>query len=338
MPVAEGAVEGTPAKVLRDTGCSTIVVRRALVPDDKLRGRVERCILIDGTVRYTPGAKIYVQTPFFSGITTAICMENPIYDLVVGNVPGALDVSIFPPVVQVTQAVQTESPEKATKDWAPILTPLIDSGTEGVAKPENVTSHLVVKWVSSDRIDDSSSSDDSVTAAEVNEIKGKSMQPKPEFGYLYSGNQCSPLKPEGKKQYDRNFLLKLRYEPMSMVRPVNLPALPDIILDESTPGQTNDKVLRHHSMKLGRSSVASPPDFLPWFVKFASNGDRCTQGDYHQRRSPTQQTGGNMGIGQEELRKHQVFQKQQFNHRVEETVTDVKGQPRTRQRGSRLSK
>ena len=35
-----------------------------------------------------------------------------------------------------------------------------------------------------------------------------------------------------------------------------------------------------------------------------------------------------MGTGQEELRKHQVFQKWQFNHRVEETVTDVKGQPR----------
>ena len=27
-----------------------------------------------------------------------------------------------------------------------------------------------------------------------------------------------------------------------------------------------------------------------------------------------------MGTGHEELRKHQVFQKQQFNHRVEETV------------------
>ena len=145
MPVAEGVVEGTPVKVLRDTGCSTIVVRRALVPDDKLTGRVERCILIDGTVRYTPGAKIYVQTPFFSGLITAICMENPIYDLVIGNVPGARDVSISPPVEQTTQAVQTESQEKATKDLTPILTPLNDSGTEGVAKPENLTSHPVMK-------------------------------------------------------------------------------------------------------------------------------------------------------------------------------------------------
>ena len=41
-----------------------------------------------------------------------------------------------------------------------------------------------------------------------------------------------------------------------------------------------------------------------------------------------------MGNGHEELRKHQVFQKRQFNYRVKETVTDVKGQPRKRQRGT----
>ena len=72
MPVAEGSVEGTPVSVLRDTGCSTIIVRRALVPDDKLTGREARCILIDGTVRYTPVTEIYVETPFFTGITLSL--------------------------------------------------------------------------------------------------------------------------------------------------------------------------------------------------------------------------------------------------------------------------
>ena len=169
-------------------------------------------------------------------------------------------------------------------------------------KPENETSHPVVKWAYSDRIDDSSSPDDSVTvemtsdevtksaAVEVTEIRRKSVQPKRESSHQYSGNQCSPLNPGGKKQYDRNFLLKLQHEPMSMIRPVNLPALSDIILSETGNGQTNDKVLRPHSRELGRSSVASPLDFLPWFVKFVPNGDCCTQGDYHQRRRPTQQT------------------------------------------------
>jgi len=75
---------------------------RALVPDDKLTGREERCILIDGTVRYTPGARICVRTPFFSGLTTAICMKNPMFDLVIGNVPGVRDVFILQPVEQTT--------------------------------------------------------------------------------------------------------------------------------------------------------------------------------------------------------------------------------------------
>jgi len=222
----------------------------------------------------------------------------------------------------------------------PILTPLIDSRTEGVAKFEDETLHQVVKWASSDRIDHSVAVEMTIdgvtmsTAAEVNEIRGKSVQPKPVPNYQYSGKKWAPLNPGSKKQYDRYYLLKLQYEPTSMIRPVNLPALPDIILSESTPGQTNDVVFRHKSMELDRSSVASPPDFLPWFVKFAPNGDRCTQEVYHQRRRPTQQTGGNMGNNQEELRKHQMFQKRQFNYRGKETVTDVKGQPRKRQRGN----
>jgi len=119
-----------------------------------------------------------------------------------------------------------------------------------------------------------------------------------------------------------------------MIRFVNLHALSDIILNETISGQTNVRVLRQYGMELGRSSVASTPDFLPWFVKFAPNGDRCTREPYHQRRRPTQQTGENMGNGHEELRKHRVFQKRQFNDRVEETVTNVKGQSRARQRWS----
>ena len=45
-------------------------------------------------------------------------------------------------------------------------------------------------------------------------------------------DQWSPLNPEGKKQYDRNFMLQLQYVPSSVTRPANLPALPDIILPE----------------------------------------------------------------------------------------------------------
>jgi len=134
MPVTKGSLEGKQVNVLRDTGCSTAVVRRALVPDHKLTGQEKRCILIDGTVRYTPVAKVYVETPFFSGLTTAVCLKNPIYDLDIKNVPGARGVSIPQPVEQTTQAVQTRNQAKATRGLTPLVTPLIDFGMEDVAK------------------------------------------------------------------------------------------------------------------------------------------------------------------------------------------------------------
>jgi len=165
----------------------------------------------------------------------------------------------------------------------------MDLGTEDVAGSEDETLQQVVKSAPSDEINDSIPPDDSIavqmkidevatsTAVEADEVRDESVQPKPEPKYQYSENQWSPLNPGGKKQYDRNFLLKLQYERSSMTRPVNLPELPDIILNETTREQTNDMVLRKHSMELGRSSVAIPPDFLPHFIKFPPNSDRSMQ-------------------------------------------------------------
>ena len=45
-------------------------------------------ILIDGTGRILPTADVEVITPFFSGKTEAIVVENPIYDVIIGNIPG----------------------------------------------------------------------------------------------------------------------------------------------------------------------------------------------------------------------------------------------------------
>ena len=61
MPVAEGSVEGKPVNVLRDTGCTTVVVRRSLVPDYKLTGQEEQCILTDGA----GGKDLYSDTILF---------------------------------------------------------------------------------------------------------------------------------------------------------------------------------------------------------------------------------------------------------------------------------
>ncbi|GIY74246.1 eukaryotic translation initiation factor 4 gamma 3 [Caerostris extrusa] len=50
--------------------------------------------------------------------------------------------------------------------------------------------------------------------------------------YTYKEDQWSPLNPEGKKQYDRDFLLQLQSQPMSLCKPNNLPNL-DVIKDKA---------------------------------------------------------------------------------------------------------
>jgi len=63
MPVHKEMMNGMSVTVLRDTGCSTVVVRRSLLRDDQLTGKDEICFLIDGTVRHTPVAEVEVDTP-----------------------------------------------------------------------------------------------------------------------------------------------------------------------------------------------------------------------------------------------------------------------------------
>ena len=43
---------------------------------------------MDGTIKKCPLAKIQVDCPFYTGKVEAMVMENPIYDLVLGNAPG----------------------------------------------------------------------------------------------------------------------------------------------------------------------------------------------------------------------------------------------------------
>ncbi len=46
------------------------------------------CVLIDGTVRTFPAAQISIDTPYFRGSIVALCIDKPLYDLILGNIPG----------------------------------------------------------------------------------------------------------------------------------------------------------------------------------------------------------------------------------------------------------
>ena len=93
MPIADGKLFGHTVRVLRDTGCSTVVVRRSLVPDSCLTGETVICGLIDGTLRQNPIALIEVDTLYLKGQVKATCMTKPMYDLIVGNFAEAEDLN-----------------------------------------------------------------------------------------------------------------------------------------------------------------------------------------------------------------------------------------------------
>jgi len=98
------------------------------MPEENLTGQEERCILIDGTVRQPPVAQVFIDTPYSTGTTTAVCMKNPLYDVIIGNIQGATDPTTSHPA----SAVQTRSQVKATKGQTPLITPLIDLGCDHI--------------------------------------------------------------------------------------------------------------------------------------------------------------------------------------------------------------
>ena len=89
LPTAEGTVNSRKVEVLRDTGCTCCTVKSSLVSDDQLIGKESYVTLTDETTQRYPLAVIDVDCPFFTGKTEALCMEDTLYDLVIGNIDGS---------------------------------------------------------------------------------------------------------------------------------------------------------------------------------------------------------------------------------------------------------
>ena len=100
LTIESGFVNKMPVRVLKDSGCTGIVVRKNYVRPEQMTHNQRKCILIDNTVRICPIANIWIDTPFHTGEVEALCMENPICDLIVGNVKPSSEVSYDPVLSQ----------------------------------------------------------------------------------------------------------------------------------------------------------------------------------------------------------------------------------------------
>ena len=89
MPTAIGTVNGKEVRVLRDTGCTGVVVRRSLVSDGQMLNKQSGVTLINNYNQRCPMARINIDCPFFRGTTDALCIDDPAHDFVIGIIEGS---------------------------------------------------------------------------------------------------------------------------------------------------------------------------------------------------------------------------------------------------------
>ncbi|XP_071503098.1 uncharacterized protein [Diadema antillarum] len=125
MPVCQGMVNRRRVEVLRDSGCSTVVVRRNLVLEEQFTGEQRTCVLIDGTARTYPVAVVEVDTPYLTGTLEALCMDSPVYDLILGNVNGVREPTNpdekWEPESHQASALETRGQKRQAKRAQPAL-------------------------------------------------------------------------------------------------------------------------------------------------------------------------------------------------------------------------
>uniref|UniRef100_A0A8B9VR10 Eukaryotic translation initiation factor 4 gamma 3 n=1 Tax=Anas zonorhyncha TaxID=75864 RepID=A0A8B9VR10_9AVES len=79
--------------------------------------------------------------------------------------------------------------------------------------------------------------------------------------YQYKPEQWKPLDPDGKKQYDREFLLDFQFMPACIQKPEGLPPISDVVLDKVNQPKLPLRTLDPRILPRG-------PDFTPAFADF----------------------------------------------------------------------
>ena len=85
-----GKLNGRPVKVLRDTGCTGMIVDRALVPEVMvIPGSSGSLQMVDHTLIDVPLGNVYLDSPYYKGHCRVMCVSSPVYPVIIGNVRGA---------------------------------------------------------------------------------------------------------------------------------------------------------------------------------------------------------------------------------------------------------
>ena len=128
LPLTSGKVGNNNVEVLRNSECNGVIVKRELVDEADFIGKVGYLMTVNRTLIRAPIARSEVDTPFYTETVEAMCMKDPLFDLIIGNVPGARKLNDPNPEWGVVAAAVTRAQARE----------------RGNPKPLKVTSKMVV--------------------------------------------------------------------------------------------------------------------------------------------------------------------------------------------------
>lgn len=120
LKVVKGYIGHQEVDVIRDTGCTGVVVKREFIKPEELTGGIRKCVLVDKTVRICPVARLNINTPYFRGEVMATCLNDAVCDLIIGNITGATIGEDY----NVLAAATTRSMAQKNKSLAPLKVPV----------------------------------------------------------------------------------------------------------------------------------------------------------------------------------------------------------------------
>ena len=141
--VLPGRVGDRTVKVLRDTGCSGVIVRRSLVDEAHLTGEMGHMMMVERTLKKASIARINIDTPYYTGVVEALCLLDPLFDLIIGNVPGARRPDYPNPKCSTSAAVATRAQERASEGSKPL-------NVQEVASKVAVSKEDLIRWQEDD--------------------------------------------------------------------------------------------------------------------------------------------------------------------------------------------
>ena len=106
-----GKVNGRSCNVVRDSGSSCFGVASRLCNPENYTGRKEKCQLFDGHSVWLDVVIVEIETPFVSGKVEAFALNNPVADLIVGNVTDIDD----QPLIERLQKREPDDDQQPTR-------------------------------------------------------------------------------------------------------------------------------------------------------------------------------------------------------------------------------